>query len=88
MSELLYDTNELEVFSTPVMGMWVRGRWREARCFYACDGFLLLVSLLLLLLHTGWIQDARILLPLVIIQIWMLAVEMTDIIEKKGGYFT
>lgn len=87
MSILLYETKDLEVFEAPLMQIFIRERWKGARNYFYCNAILFMISLILLFWHSAFYRDWLILVPLAIIQIWMLLVEVLEMMDKKCGYF-
>lgn len=87
MSTLLYETKDLEAFEAPLLKIFIRERWKGARNFFYFNAILLIISLILLFLHSVFYRDWLVLIPLVIIQIWMLLVEVIEMMDKKCDYF-
>ena len=87
MSTLLYETKELEAFEAPLIQIFIRERWKGARCYFYFNALLFMISLGLLFWHSAFYRDWLILVPLGVIQIWMLLVEVLEMMDKKCGYF-
>ncbi len=79
MATMLFETTDLEAFEAPLLRLWIKRRWDDARGFFLLNGALLLISLGLLFLHTAYIYNPEVLIPLLLIQAWMLVVETIEI---------
>ena len=91
MATLLYGTRELAVFETNVLKIFIQERWEQARVYYVVNAGLLLISLGILFVHSSWIREGfeavALLVVLALIQVWMLFVEVVEMLHKRGSYF-
>ena len=87
LTQHLTTTQDLSIFETKLIQVYLQKRWLESLWFFVLDSILLLTGLLILFLYAAFFRSLFILPPLLVTQLWSLAIESIEIKNKKCAYF-
>ena len=89
LTEHLSSTQDLSIFETKLIQVYLQKRWEDSLWFFALDHALLLTGLLLLFVHSAYVRSPFLIAPVLLIQLWNFAIESIEI-RNKGcrAYFS
>ena len=87
LAQQLSETQDLAIFETKPIQIFVEKRWNHSRWFFILEGLFLVVGLLNIFLHSSFFRTPRSLAPLLLIQVWNCSIEVVEFRKKRSAYF-
>ena len=87
LAKHLSNTDDLSIFETKLIQIYLKKRNKETKAFLKLEGLLIIVGCILLVLHASYFRDYYILIPLLMLQTWNFMIEWVELYRKGTNYF-
>ena len=86
LAQQLSKTEDLAIFETKTVQIFVERRWADSRWFFLLESIFLVAGLLNIFLHASFFRTPGSLVPLMLIQVWNCTIEIVEVRTKKTAY--